>query len=313
MLLRKLSPGDPVTNLALEGLEQTAPILSDAQWYNRPGSADNVKRARLGTAGTIFRALNSDNSATAPTPVYDLVAKKLISYDSKVDVALEDRNEDPIEELAHQTRLDAVEIGYVLQEKFFEGDTGDDANEFDGLRNKVIAGNVRAEDPIPLLLGNSDANRQAQQQFLEAFLSSAATVKGGASHAYMNALLKIRLLIIGKELGYYRNQKDEFGDTIEQIGDVIIRSAGYKSDGTPLLPLTETLGDHLTTSSIFFARWGERSDLTVLSSKGVVGRHAGQSGNYYINNVNCDAALVLQNQNALVQHKGWALTETPAG
>lgn len=93
------------------------------------------------------------------------------------------------------------------------------------------------------------------------------------------------------------------------IGDVIIRSAAHKSDGTTLLPFNENVGGHPETSSIFFCRWGERTDLTCLTSVGLKGRYAGQSGNFIINNINMDMDLVLQNPKALWQHKGWALKE----
>lgn len=307
-LIRQLSPSDAETILALDAMEMTAPILRDALFTSRPGAADNVKKAGEGNTSDIFRALNEDNAPVAATRNYELIAKKIVSFDAKVDVMLEDRNEDTATELATQTSLEAEDAGYILQTKFFEGDDAVSPDEFDGFRNKVDAGNVRTPAaPIQLPLGNSDANRQAQQAAIEEFLKTAATVKGGASHAYMNEYMKIRLLSIGKELGYYRNQKDDLGSTIEFIGDIAIRGAGYTEAGTPNLPFSETLGADTTTSSIFFARWGERRDLYVMTSRGMVVRFAGQVGNFFVNNANMDAVLVLKNKNALYQHKGWKL------
>jgi len=309
-LLREISPSDPVSLLAIEGLEATAPIVRDIQFYTRAGNADSVKKAREAeTPTTIFRSLNEDNVATGPTPSYPAYTKKIVSFDAKVDVILEDRNEDPETELAVQTKLKAMEAGWIFQEQFFEGDSAIDPESFDGIRKIVNVSWVKtvATDGLQLTLGNSDAAVANQQKAIEELLKLFATVRGGATHAYMNEFLKIRWLTIAKNLGYYRQSKDELGNTVEMIGDVVIRGAGYKKDGTPLLPFNETVGLSTDCSSIFAVRWGERVDLTALTSVGLKGRYAGQIGNFIINNVNMDMVLVLQNDTALVQSKGWRL------
>lgn len=135
-----------------------------------------------------------------------------------------------------------------------------------------------------------------------------AMIPGGASHLYMNEFLKIRFLTVGKALGYYDKSKDEFGNSIERIGDVIIRGAGYAADKTRLLPQTETTGTSNNCSSIIAVRWGEGIDVSALTSKGLVGRYAGQSGNFLTNNVNLDMALVLQNAESIIKSAGWRLS-----
>jgi hypothetical protein len=309
MLLRQISPSDPVTAVVIDGLERSCPILSDAQFYSRPGPADSVKRAKdTEEKEEIFRELNTNNTAQAFTRTYDPVVKKIVSFDTKADVALEDRNEDPEAELAQETRVQAESVGYTLQEKFFEGDVDDDEKEFNGMREltaatgKIVFANDSA-DGVVLALGNSDMAVAAQQTAIESLLKFFACIRGGASHAYMNEYLKVRWLTIAKNLGYYRQSKDELGNLIDMIGGTVIRGAGYTEPGTPLLPFTE----ENNSSSIFACRWGERVDLTVLTSVGVKGRYAGQIGNFLINNVNMDAVMHLQNPTALYQCKGWKL------
>lgn len=313
MLLSQISPSDPVTRAALDGILETCPILADVQFYSRTGPADSVKEAPESTDTETFRGLNEDNNPTPGARNYLPYGKKIVSFDAKVDVILEDRNEDPATELAIQTRLEGRERGYVLQEAFFEGDSANESDEFDGIRNMVHASNIFTPDAnVTLALGNSDAHRQAQQIAYEEFQKGVRSIKGGATHVYMNGLHKIRWLTIAKELGYYRMSKDELGNTIDMIGNVIVRDAGVKTNGTDILPNTETVNAESNTSSYFFVRWGERVDLSVLTSRGLVGRYAGQIGNFYINNVNMDAVMVRQNKHAIKQMKGWQL-EVPAG
>lgn len=305
MLLREASDSGPVSQVALEGLEENCPILREAQFYTRPGSADLLKRARTGeTKAKITRSLNESNSAMPPTPVYDPVTKKIVSFDAKVDVTIEDRNDDLATELAEQTRLESEEASWVLQEMFFEGDDASDSEDFDGMRQIVDAGQVYT-DGLLVPAGSSDSNRQAMQLALEKFKQNVARVRGGATHVYMNEFLKMRWVSVAKELGYHSKTVDEFGDEIDRIGNVIIRGAGYKENGNTLLDFTEAGG----TTSMFFARWGERKDLTLLTSVGVKGRYSGQSGNFLVNNVNLDAVLHLQNAYALVQSTAWKIVQ----
>lgn len=308
--LNAISPSDPISRLALKGIMKNAPILMDAEFFTRTGPSDVIKREPESSDTALFRSINEDNSPTPGARNYDTYAKKILSYDAKVDVILEDRNEDVTAELATQLLKESENRGFILQEKFFEGDDGSDPEEFDGFRNIVQTIYDHGDSDILLPLGNSDTNKALMQAAYEQFQKDARKVPGGATHAYMNGTLKIRWLSIAKELGYYRMSKDELGSTIEMIGNIIIRDAGLKKNGDDILPFSETVGGNTTTSSVFFCRWGNRSDLSVLTSRGLVGRDAGQIGNFYINNVNMDAVLTLQNYNALVQSKGWALEET---
>lgn len=301
MLLNQISPNDPATRVALEGLMSACPILQDAQFYTKSGAADSLKRARRATEKTkITRSLNESNTATGPTPIYDPVTKKIVSFDAKVDVTLEDRNEDPEAELAVQTRLEGEEAGYVLQEMFFTGDAAGDAEDFDGMANLVSADYIKTDGA--LLPVGGDAVKSAQQVAMERLRQHVATVRGGATHMYMNEWLKVRLVTVAKNLGFYDNIQNLDG-LIERVGGVIIRGAGYDRDGAPLLPFTEDGA----TSSIWLVRWSERKDLTCLTSVGLKARYAGQIGNHLINNVNMDCVLHLQNPAALVQSSGWKL------
>ncbi|NIR49936.1 hypothetical protein GWO43_15670 [candidate division KSB1 bacterium] len=279
-------------------------------FYTRTGSSDLVKDAKLDSAETkITRSINEDNVATPPTRPETTIAKKIVSFDAKVDVTLEDRNEDPETELAQETLQKARDASWRLQEMFFEADTGSDSEDFDGMRQLVHA-SWKLTDGVLVPVGGSDSMVEAQQLAIEKFLQHSARVRGGASHAYMNEFLKIRWLTIAKHLGYYRQSKDELGSVIEMIGNVILRGAGYKENGNTLLPFNKSVGGFSNTSEIFFVRWGERTDLTLLTSVGVRGRFAGQIGNFLVNNINMDAVMHAQNRTALVQSQGWRL-DTP--
>lgn len=309
MNIREVSPNDPVSQVALNALMEGAPILQDAEFYTRDGSADTLKQRRTGNASTLFRSINENNVAVPPNPVYLPLAKKIASYDSKVDVVLEDRNEDPETELATQTRLDGIEHGYMLQEAFFTADEGTNAEAFNGFSALVKPAQVVTPTSAQVLQLGGDAVKQSQQEFVEGFLNFAEKIPagGGQVFAYMNGLMRTRMTAVAKALGYYSDELDDMSRRIERIGDVVIRSAGHQSDGTMLLPFDKTLGANTKTSSIFFVRWGERTGMTCLTSVGVKGRYAGQVGNFLINNVNLDIAIAEATPKSLWEWRGVAL------
>lgn len=307
--LREITAGNEFNNVVLDGLERHAPILQDAEFYTRRGDLDRVKDAREGAAkAKITRSLNENNTATAATPTYTNFIKSIVSFDAKVDPVIEDRNEDPETELIYQLRAESEEASWTIQELFFEGDTGTDAEDFDGMRNLVDPAWVIVTDTNGTQLPvGGDAVLGTQQTAIERLMQHFQRVRGGASHAYMNEFLKIRLLTVAKALGFYRQSKDELGNMIDMIGNVIIRGAGYQKDGSTLLPFNETVGTSNDCSSMFLVRWAERSDLTALTSVGVSARYAGQVGNELICNVNLDCVLGVQNPTAIVQSQGWRL------
>jgi len=306
MNIREISQNDPISNLALDGLLESAPILDDAQFYSSDGNADTLKDALTGSdpAGKITRSINEANPESTHTRPETAYPKKLVSFTSKADAALEDRNIDPNTELAQITYQDAYRRGFVLQNMFFEGDSAADAEDFDGFRNLVTAGNI-LNDGVVVPVGG-DAVAADQQTAIERLLQHFASVRGGAQFAYMNDSLRIRWLTVAKKLGYYSQSHDELGNQIERIGDTIIRGAGKDYAGADLLPFTETV-PVANSSSIFLARYAERMNLTALTSAGVHGRFS-EDATFLKNTVNFDITLILQDPKALVQSQGWRLS-----
>lgn len=300
-----LSPGDPVSQMALKGLRANAPILDDLMLVAKPGSAVRVKTQRSATTKTLItRTLNSDNTPTAPTPTYDTPAKSIVSFDAKVDVIIEDRNEDPEAELAQQTYLEAFEAGWEFQDLIFHGDQGNVATDFDGFDNLVDSGWIFT-DGLAVPVGG-DAVIEAQQLAVEKLLNHAARVRGGAQVVYMPEVFKVRWLNAAKHIGYYRMGKDALGNEVDMIGNIMVKGAGLTKTGGEILT-TETLNGDANTYSFWFARWGEGVDLFGITSVGLKGRYAGQIGNHIINNVNMDMVLELQNVTSLVRSRGWKL------
>jgi len=313
MKLRQISPGDEVTTLGLNGMERGAPILTDAEWRDRPGDLER-KETKQGAQGgsTITRLINNDNTPITYTPAYRNVTKKIVSRDIKTDKIVRQRAGDPIIDLAERTEEEMFYVGQLFQAMCFTGDSGAVATDFDGLENLISYGrNLDANLTLPL---GGDSVKDLQQEAIEKLLEHAENVitfgPDQLVHAYVNGSFKVRILSIAKALGYLSTvQKPDAGYVDNIIGDkVIIRSAGLDSSGSYLIPFTETYNGG-NSSSIWFVAWDESGiGVHILTSQGLVGEYNGPVGNFYQNNFNMDAVMGVRNSNALIRSRGWKLS-----
>lgn len=317
MKLRQISQANPVTNIVLDEFEKEAPILMDAEFYSKSGNTDLSKRGREPGDGAVdpFRDLNEPEFSLPPARVYDPVTKKIVSFEAQVDRVLEHRNVDPAAELEQETRIQANEVGQTLQETFFLADEAANPKSPNGMAALVkpeMVTNGNGGAPISLVLGG-DAKRLEQQVALEFVMNWLRSVR--ATHAYFPDTFLTRLILVAKNIGFYRLQvtKDSLGATIENdsIDGVILRSTGRRYSGAEITPFNETLGAANDTSSAFACRWGEGTDLTVLTSVGVSGDYEGLRGKFHVNTVDMDMQMHLQKSRSLGRLRGLQLPSAP--
>lgn len=307
MNIRQASPGDPLTNAALDAMIEVAPALNDLEFYTRPGTADTLYEDFDAAAKTkITRSLNdSANSATAPTPVPQTITKKIVSFDATVDTVYLQRGYDAPSEMTTQLRREARQAGFKLQAMIFEGDAAVDAEDFNGLRKIAKTAYKNTLGRI-VPAGTGDSIVAAQQLAVEAFLNQAAILRAANPVAYMNENLRARWVTVAKNLGYYRQSIDELGRFIERIGNVVLKGAAYGADGAALLPFTESANGG-SSSSIFFVEHAENDKVTALTSVGFVAEDNGKVGNKFVVNCNMDIELGIRTPWSLVISQGWKL------
>lgn len=307
MNIRQASPGDPLTSAALGALIETAPILEDLEFYTRPGTSDTIyEDFDAGAKAKITRSLNEDNTATAPTPVPQTLTKAIVSFDAKVDTVYLQRGYDIPSEMQTQLRREARQAGFRFQYLVFEGDVAVDAEDFNGFR-KIAKTAYKNTAGLIVPAGNADSVVESQQLAVEAFLNQAAVLRAANPIAYMNETLRARWVTVAKNLGYYRQSIDELGRQIERIGNVVLKGAGYGSDGAALLPFTETANGG-SSSSIFFVEHAEGDKVTALTSAGFVAEDNGKVGSHFIVNCNMDMQLGIRTPWSLVISQGWKLS-----
>ena len=237
-----------------------------------------------------------------------MVPKRLVSIEASVDQAEEDRNEDPEEELVQQVYEESLEKGYAFQDAIFNADSATDPKGFDGFAalcdDYALVDTPAAAIVVPA--GSSDAVTADQMLALEKLQTFIAVTR--ATHVYMPFALRSRLLHAARQCGYYHSSLNDVGEVIERIAGAIIRSAGFAGEGddTEILPLTETLGAHTKTGSIYATRHAERAALNCPTSAGLKVR-TNVNGVVMEARGTLDMVIALQDRKALRRYKGWAI------
>jgi hypothetical protein len=308
-LLRSVSEQNPVVREFMRGMEETAPFLSwfdgfyDTKWGGDVIATDAPNSART----KISRSLNEEPAFTTAAQNFSTVTKKIIYARPQIDKVLERRGgpEYIASLLAEHTYREGYMTGYELNNLFIAGDSGDDAEDFDGLLELVANANVLTAG-LPIPAGGDDA-KEAQQLAVEQLVQEFMLVN--ARHAILNDRLFPRLVTLGKNLGYY-NTIQRFGEEIPRLMNTELHRAGYGPSSAEMLPLTENVGGNGNCTSIIMLTAGEKRDVTAPTTGGVMGEYIGlEGGTMYKNALDLDMCLAVQRSNALWVSKGWRLAQ----
>lgn len=306
MRLRQVSTLNAVGRRFLEGLEEVCPFLT---WYNGfyniGHDQDRIpKEGSQGASGDHTRALNEDPSFQDTTQSYITITKSIIYARPQVDKILEKRGGPAYvaSQLDRWTYKEGRRVGYLCNEMFINGDSGDDAADLDGIINLQTDDDQIKTDGMLMPVGQDqhDAITKAVEKFLEHVDLADAT------DVIMNDLALRRLIFMGKELGYY-NRIQEFGQEIDTISGVRLRKAGKGASKARLLPFNETVSGTPNCATFIFLRHGEGVDLTSPTSSGLIADYEGAVGSFYRNSIDLDMGMGLQNPESVLISKGWRL------
>jgi len=301
MLIKQISAGDALSQQVVNEIIKRSTVMENAEFYSMTGNADYQRKSSAATGGKV-RALNADWAENKVTPVFDNPSLKIIGDKVQTDKAHERRGNDIASVRASDLLKFAQDLGKTFQNYFFNG-TGLN-NQPTGLVAKMPAAQVITASANGLLveLGNTAAQKTAQQKYIELLDQLIESVDGGAQVIYMDGKLWSRTNSIARE--YINYEKNEFGIMIPYYAGIPIRPAGYDVSGNRIIPHTETVGESADCTSVYAVRFGERSDLTIASNVGIEVKDEGLVGNFYTYSVELDCELSLLNNKSVAKIEG---------
>jgi hypothetical protein len=245
--------------------------------------------------GIEFRAVNSSYSESTGTVNQKTETLVILGGDADVDTFIQKTRSNLNDQRAIQTQLKVKAASYKFQDAFINGDTGVDANSFDGLKKRLTGGQVLAAgtNGIPVV-GNGGTDIHAFLDFLDALIALVPGLNGDNGVLFMNNLIR------GKILGALRRvniQVESVGRLPEPLRQSVTGASrvtqaqlptyngiplvdiGTNLSGTLIIPQTETQGASNVASSIYAVKFGQSEAdqaVTGLSNGGVDVRDLGE-------------------------------------
>jgi len=304
MRIHQISPGDAVTSQVIAKMVSHASVLNFAEFYRMSGNADYLRKSSSASGGR-FRALNSNYPANVVSPSFANPVLKILGDKVEVDKAHERRGIDVASVRASELLSFAGNLGKQFQNYFFNGYTEDNSDAFDGLKYIVPSSQkiTASANGLTVSLGNTDAAKKAQQNFLEVLDQLIEKVDGGAQVIFMDVKTLSRLTSIARES--VTVSPDEFGKPLYYYNQIPVVTAGYDNAGNKVLPHDEVVGSSgAVCTSIYTARFGERTDVTLPTNVGVEVVDLGLVGVHFVHAVEFDTTLVLANNKAAARLEG---------
>lgn len=308
MRLDQISAGNgPLATGVVAELLRNHPLLPQLEFYSMVGNADNLRKASAASGGTV-RALNSNYSTVTVNPSFATPTLKIVGDEIGTDQAHERRGQDIASVRATDLKAFSRTFARNLANYAING-TGA-SNQPTGLKVLTPAGQKfyanSSSAALTIELGDTDAKKLAFQQLAEKLQFGIQLVDGGASAIIMPAPLVSRVTaILGDSVQWRAN---EWGIPVPYYNMVPIISAGYTNAGASIIAGDETHGTITGTCySVYFARFGEKTDVTVATNIGLNVTDKGLVGSQYLYNIDFDMEFALENDKAIAKLEGLKL------
>lgn len=226
-------------------------IEGNAYAYNKEATLPGVE----------FRAVNAAYTESTGTIVQATESLVILGGDADVDRFIQQTRSNLNDQRAIQTALKVKAAVRKFQDTFFNGDTGVDANSFDGLKKRLTGSQVidAATNGLPVV-GTTSADRQT---FLDKLDELIAAVPGGPDALYANAAIIQKIMsALRRENIYVENVGAKQEPSYQGIPLIDAGKVGTTVGGqTNIIPQNETQGSSNVASSIYAVKWsGSEAD-----------------------------------------------------
>lgn len=202
--------------------------------------------------GAEFRAVNAAYAESTGTITSATEGLVILGGDADVDRFLQLTRSDLIDQRATQIEMKARSIAHKFNDTFINGNTGVDANSFNGLKQRLTGGQVLSMGTNGAQINTDNTTRHAFLDALDALI--AAVPNCDVLLTNRQVLTKYRSA--ARQLTIGQQTVDSLGRTVDTYNGIPIVDVGNKADGTQIIPATETQGSSNVASSIYAAHFG---------------------------------------------------------
>lgn len=202
--------------------------------------------------GAEFRAVNSSYAESTGSFTSATEGLTILGGDADVDRFLQLTRSDLVDQRAAQVEMKARAVAHKFNDTFINGNTGSDANSFNGLKTRLTGGQV-------LSMGTNGAAINTDASTRNTFLDRLDELIGavpGCDVLLTNRQILAKYRSAARQLTAGQTTVDDLGRTVDVYNGVQIVDVGNKADGTPIIPQTETQGTATNAGSIYAVNFG---------------------------------------------------------
>ena len=267
---------DDLQRGVIETFVQESPVLDRIPLMTIAGNSFAYNQEDT-LPGVEFRAVNSAYAESTGVVNQQSETLVILGGDADVDTFIVQTRGNLNDQRAVQTRMKVKAASYKYQDAFINGDTGVDANSFDGLKKRLTGDQVISAGTNGLpILGSGESDQQA---FLDKMDEAIAAVRGGVDAIYGNAAILAKLKSSARRLHFYDQTTDDFGRTVATYNGIPLLDIGQTAAGVDIIPQTETQGTATDASSLYFVNYGmdvSEGGVTGLTNGGIQVKDLGE-------------------------------------
>lgn len=249
---------DTLQRGVIETFIQSSPVLDRIPFLTIEGNA-YAYNSEGALPGVEFRAVNGSYTESTGTVVQASEKLVILGGDADVDRFIVKTRGNLNDQRAVQTAMKVKAASYKFQDTFFNGDVAVDANSFDGLKKRLIGGQVIATATNGAAINTDDTTRHAFFDKLDELVSLVPGLDGSNGAIYANSALRSKILSAGRRIGGVELVREDLtGKRVLQWNGISILDPGATAAGVNILPQTETQGTAVgTVSSIYAVKFGQ--------------------------------------------------------
>lgn len=212
--------------------------------------------------GAEFRAVNASYAESTGSFTSATEGLTILGGDADVDRFLQLTRSDLIDQRATQVEMKARAVAHKFNDTFINGNTGVDANSFNGLKTRLTGGQVISAGTNGAAINTDNTTRNTFLDMLDTLIGSVP----GCDVLLTNRQILSKYRSAARQLTASQTTVDSLGRTVDVYNGIPIVDVGNKADGTQIIPQTETQGTATDAGSIYAVNFG-----TGAPEQGVVG------------------------------------------
>jgi hypothetical protein len=199
--------------------------------------------------GAEFRAVNASYAESTGTVTSATEGLVILGGDADVDRFLQLTRSDLIDQRATQVEMKARAIAHKFNDTFINGNTGVDANSFNGLKQRLTSGQLLSTGTNGAAINTDTATRQNFFDNLDALIGQVPN----CDVLLTNRQILSKYRSAARRETMAQTTVDGLGRTVDVYNGIPIVDVGNKADGTQIIPQTETQGTASGISGSIYA------------------------------------------------------------